>query len=629
MHFWFSNYRQHLGRALKLRAWWLALNCLCAALLATGYWRHADPLHPLDFAYLFATTLGYFSLLALLAWSASALPSTLLLPGKRWSLFWALLAGCLLALLIIDVRVYQLYRYHLNPFYVSVLLSGGGGADFYDFSAQTWLLGIACFVFFIVLQWPFQRLATRLAQRRRWPWLGPTLTTSIVLLGLLSQAINIWASANHYVPTLRMNALFPGYPPTTADSWMARQGWSSPAGQATPATWHQNQQGRLNYPRQPLDCPPGERPNVLFVVLESWRAESLRAEVAPRMHDFARKNLRFTRHFSGGNGTQPGMASLLYGINANYWNDIVGNDGAGGPAMIQAMNRQGYRFAAFGSEGGLGRLRFDRYFFQGIPAERMALHKHGGMNAWQSDLASVAEFREFAALTPQTPFFGMVFFDASHHRYHFPPDYTPRFLPSEPAEMSLLDARSERTPYYNQYLNAVGFLDTQVAALLSALGPKLANTIVVITGDHAEEFNDAGQGFWGHGGNFGAWQTQVPLIVHWPGRAAQVINHTTQHIDVSAAILKEALHCRNPVSDFSNGHGLFDPTERKGMVISSYSETGIVTRREILMERNGLVSTTDLALRRKNTIDDPAGLQEALQQMQAFYGRPAGSVAQR
>jgi hypothetical protein len=39
------------------------------------------------------------------------------------------------------------------------------------------------------------------------------------------------------------------------------------------------------------------------------------------------------------------------------------------------------------------------------------------------------------------------------------------------------------------------------------------NTIVIITADHGQEFNENKLNFWGHNGNFTKYQTQVPLII--------------------------------------------------------------------------------------------------------------------
>ncbi|WP_306686870.1 sulfatase-like hydrolase/transferase [Candidatus Coxiella mudrowiae] len=56
-----------------------------------------------------------------------------------------------------------------------------------------------------------------------------------------------------------------------------------------------------------------------------------------------------------------------------------------------------------------------------------------------------------------------------------------------------------RYPYLNRYRNAAHFDDALVGQVLQALKGHqlLKNTIVIITADHGEEFNENHQNYWG------------------------------------------------------------------------------------------------------------------------------------
>ena len=68
---------------------------------------------------------------------------------------------------------------------------------------------------------------------------------------------------------------------------------------------------------------------------------------------------------------------------------------------------------------------------------------------------------------------------------------------------------------------------------------KYDNTILIITSDHAEEFADTSPTRFGHGSNYTKYQTQVPLVVHWPGKQAKEFKHRTASIDVAATLIDE------------------------------------------------------------------------------------------
>jgi len=97
-----------------------------------------------------------------------------------------------------------------------------------------------------------------------------------------------------------------------------------------------------------------------------------------------------------------------------------------------------------------------------------------------------------------------------------------------------------------------------------------------VTSDHGEEFNDNGNGYWGHSGNFSHWQTQVPMLVHWPGEAPRVFSHRSTHLDIAPTLLSRIFGCTNPVEQYSTGRPLTDGSPRDFLLIAAYERFAIV-----------------------------------------------------
>jgi membrane-anchored protein YejM (alkaline phosphatase superfamily) len=117
-----------------------------------------------------------------------------------------------------------------------------------------------------------------------------------------------------------------------------------------------------------------------------------------------------------------------------------------------------------------------------------------------------------------------------------------------------------------------------VQEVLTALSKKklLDNTIVIITGDHGQEFNDLKLNYWGHTGNFSRYQTQTPLVIHWPGKNARTFTQTTSHLDIAPTLMTLMLSCNNDPAKYSNGRSLLDTAPRPYVLASSWDTFGII-----------------------------------------------------
>jgi membrane-anchored protein YejM (alkaline phosphatase superfamily) len=101
----------------------------------------------------------------------------------------------------------------------------------------------------------------------------------------------------------------------------------------------------------------------------------------------------------------------------------------------------------------------------------------------------------------------------------------------------------------------------------------LDSTIVIVTGDHGEEFLEHGR--WGHNSAFSERQIRTPLVVRVPGRAPAVVDRVTSHLDVAPTLL-EALGAENPPSDYALGTNLFAENTDPHALVSDWSRLAYV-----------------------------------------------------
>ena len=127
----------------------------------------------------------------------------------------------------------------------------------------------------------------------------------------------------------------------------------------------------------------------------------------------------------------------------------------------------------------------------------------------------------------------------------------------------------------NRYWNSVRHLDTQLERVFAALEERglLDSTLVVVTGDHGEEFLEKGR--WGHNSEFDEEQIRVPFVLYVPGRAPAVVDRLTSHLDLPATLLG-LLGVQNPPGDYSLGQSLLGNAPHDYVLVSDWSRVAYV-----------------------------------------------------
>lgn len=568
-------------------------NALLLSLLATRYFAFTPT--PSDaLARWFPLTIvpGHFLLLSALP----LLPCLLLAawrPGRAVLALAVVLFGLLATTIWVDLRVFALYRFHLDGM-VWRLLTSGFAHEILPFSAAT--LASAALVVAVVLgleallAWGIGR-----AVARGRPLFAGPLALVMISFGLAGQLLHVWADAWMVTPITRQARVLPWIRPLTAYAFLERLGWVADSNR--PARPVPAAESALLYPREPVRCDrPADPTHVLLVVIEEWRFDELDPITTPHLWRFAAEQLRFGSHFSAGNSSRYGVFGLMYGLHGAYWDAALAEQR--GPLLVREALRQGYRFGVFASAS-LEHPEFDRTVFADLRG-RIPLRTEGA-RAVERDRAITERFLAFLETPDERPFFGFLFYDAPHS-LDLPDDQRGPHLPAAQAVHHMeLGPGSDPVPLLNRHRNASHFVDAQVGRVLDALEARglLERTAVVVTGDHGEEFNDTGENYWGHNSNFSRYQIQVPLVARFPGRPGGEVSTLTSHVDVAPTLLQDVFGCRGPVERYSNGHSLFEPGARTHVVVSGRSAgLGIVEAERItLVERSGGVVVVDHELR--------------------------------
>jgi len=194
----------------------------------------------------------------------------------------------------------------------------------------------------------------------------------------------------------------------------------------------------------------------------------------------------------------------------------------------------------------------------------------------------------FSMRPSREPTFDVIFLTSSHSPYKYPQSHK-RFEPVPLVEGAYaVNKQIDPNPFRNDYRNSLAYVDDLVGEIIAALRKtnKFDDTWLVITGDHAEEFNESGLGLWGHGSSFSKWQTATPLVLKVPHSALSgVVESPTFHQDVAPTLIRHALGCTNSLRDYSNGVSLISeiPASRHAVIASYVSHAywidGVISER--------------------------------------------------
>lgn len=484
--------------------------------------------------------------------------------------------GLTTLLLYANAKLYALYGMYINAFVLNLVFTPGGieslgGSTATDISFTAIALG------FFLLQFSLLYLATCLSKTKILSrlntfnfysnWLA-VLAVLIAVVGLhmtfafdrfTSNGLASVAQAVPFYQTVSSRSLF------RAMGITGRRDTSLKI------------KGKLNYPLSPIQFNKPAKPyNIIWLAAESWRADTLNEEIMPNTWQFAKQATRYTQNYSGGNGTRAGVFSMFMGMPASYWFQFLQEQR--GASIIDVMQKQNYQMR-FYTSALFSYPEFDRTIFAQVPETNMQALQRNGKTSWQNDQQNVSDLIQFIDKRDTSkPFFTFMFFESPHARYFFPPESViakPYRDDLNYATLSKEALRQDIVPIKNRYINAVHHLDSQYKRVFDYLKEKnlLDNTIVILVGDHGEEFME--HGFWGHNSTFVDEQVRTPLVIYAPEHAANIVGRLTSHSDIVPTLMP-MLGVTNPKADYSIGFNLLSNEVRDHAYIADWDKLAYV-----------------------------------------------------
>ncbi|OKY74195.1 MAG: hypothetical protein BM485_15285 [Desulfobulbaceae bacterium DB1] len=556
--------------------------------LCSGYLRQIDLVDPWTIS---------FSLFAYVSYGAFyLLPSALLTCFANWFLAkwdsrkrtvsrWSrhtvyavavLTTSATTVVLFADQVIFGFFGFHINGF-VWNLVSTPGGIESMGGSDTSTLTYFAIGSGFVVLQIALiAGIHLLWRQKKLSGTVMPFLTRKnfLIAIACMATAQSVMygvSNLQNRLPVLNAAWVFPLYQPLTFRSLAKRFGVEV---KKSPDVTHEQKGGRLTYPLVALQVTKPEKPfNVVWLVAESWRADMLNAEVMPGTWSFAEKSLVFKEHYSGGIGTRMGMFTMFYGLYGPYWFRFL--DERRSPVLMDTILQQGYQLSMYTSAK-FSYPEFDKTIFAGVAAESLHEAKKGA--GWERDRQNVTDMLSFIeGRDPSRPFMTFMFFESPHARYYFPPEDAIRKEYLADFNYATMSPERDMDLIFNRYINSCHHLDSQIARVLDSLEREglLDSTIVLITGDHGEEFLE--KGHWGHNSNFTEEQLRVPLILHIPGRNHEKITRMTSHLDIAPTVLG-LLGMESPAEKYSQGHDLLSGPERQFTIAGDWSRISYIDK---------------------------------------------------
>jgi len=479
--------------------------------------------------------------------------------------------------LIADYFIYRLYRFHINGMVLNILLSPAA-FDNLDLGTQPIVLLAATVALLGTSQWLIvSRLATRRPEtlRRINGRINRALLPLLVLLVVGEKlAVGVADLVGAAGGLGKMRAI-PFYQPLTFNRLASRLGFQ--ARSDTPGSLPDT--GTLRYPLEPISIDSARvPPNIFLLVLDSVRDDMITPEGTPNVHRFSQDAVRCVNHYSSGNSTRFGIFGLFYGIDPRYWFAFLNAQRP--PVLLEALEARGYEIGIF-SSANLDWPEFRRTVFASVP--EAIRDRHSG-KFWRRDAQVTEEFvRWLESAHDDRPLFGFLFLDAPH-QYSYPRSHA-RFRPDGNGKRNYLtlDKTKDRQLLFNQYRNAIHYVDDLLDHSLQAIRQRTPpdRTVIIVTADHGEEFDEAGA--FGHNGSFSDEQTKPPFFLQVPGEAPRDVTALTSHLDVPATLLS-LIGVTNDPGTYSMGQSLLARSfQREYAVVASWNSFAIVTQDRTLV----------------------------------------------
>jgi len=317
------------------------------------------------------------------------------------------------------------------------------------------------------------------------------------------------------------------------------------------------------------------KPDIFLFVIESLREDFLDDRTAPYLHRFSRENISFPQGVSNANATQISWFSLFYSQQPFYWANYQPSKWKSGSIPLQALKKLGYTIHVL-SSARLEYYQMDQMIFgkdRYLADVFLEFPHRGNIQACESDEQAMRELKRICGESPtQSGRLFIVFLDSTHFDYSWPKQMT-RFFPiSEINYLTAMWSKDNLETIKNRYRNSIFYIDSLIGEFFSKMSKKsYEDSIVIVTGDHGEEFYEQGHLF--HASVLSKAQTHIPLYYKFATNSTYVQKEKkklTCHLDVFPSIFHFLMQ-KEEFSDLLGGYSIFSDRSFPFVISARYN----------------------------------------------------------
>ncbi|PMG85593.1 hydrolase [Vibrio breoganii] len=591
-----NSYAERVSRLVSWGHWFSFFNVIVAMLIGTRYIAESPwPDTLLGQLYLFSSWVGHFGFLVFGLYVLCLFPITFIVPNFKLFRIVGVLASTVgLTVLLLDTQAYQELNLHLNPIVWELLLSDDKNAINAKWQTLFVLVPIIFFVQLALAEWVWRK-QRKLSHKR----IGRPIAVVFFVSFIFSHLIYIWADATFYNPITNQRANFPLSYPMTAKTFLERQGWFDREEYQERVERGEANTEVLTYPLETLKVNKSKSKNynLMMIVVEDLRADSMTPETMPALSEFATQNQNFTHHYSSGNDNSASFG-LFYGIPATYSANVRHHETQ--PLFVEQLQYRNYDMGFFSGNDFSSNI-YDDVILSGLDdslTEQIS----------KSDTAAVSNLQQWLDNEGNKNWFSLLHLTQMQQ------------FEDHVSDTSGKDAGAVLRQAYSTTASKI---DATIEQVLATLQDKelLDNTIVVITSDHGWEFNETNTNSWGSNSNYSKYQLQVPMVVHWPNKSAKEWTHVSSHFDLSVTLMQDLLGVTSNPADFSSGQNLFNSKNRRWTMAGDAREFALISPNEItVLDRYGNYKVFDHNYRRQRDAKPKLSvIMQGLSETKRFY----------
>lgn len=502
------QYREEISQRITWGHWFALFNIIIALLISSRYAFNSDwPNTLIGKLYFFISLFGHFSFVVFALYLLLLFPLSFIVKNNQtYRSISVLVASIGMAILLVDTEVFKQFFLHLSPLVWDLLID----PDETELSRQWQLLFVPLPLIFLAemlySRWSWQKL--RSLYRQNW---GKYVALFFLLCFTATHILYAVADMALYRPITAQKANYPLSYPMTARSFLERHNLLD----REEFEQKLEERGRLdtfflNYPLNPVKYNAMQSHiNVLFINLSGLSNDDLQVDAMPNLHEISKKSRRFLQHYTGGDNSAAGIASLFYGMSGRYVDAILNEKEPS--ILISTLQNVDYQFGLY-SFNSFAEPIYHRALFAGME-----------LPTSKGNIDAVSQWQQWFKQRANFPFFSYLELEAT---------------------------------------NKVE-LDNLIAQIWENLEQEalLAKTLIVITSDLAERIV--------LDNTFESKRTHVPMLMYWQGDSS-VYTPMSSHLDVLPTILSQFFGVSSPIEDYSQGIDLTKPNDRKWLLASNY-----------------------------------------------------------